>query len=249
MTSNDLIHELSKHIDKFLAKDLVGSFVELRKDCKTGILGRSSAGKFVETVVQVLQYLEKGTYDAKPQVDEYLRNLESRPSPLSDDLKICCSRIARSSYSLRNKRNIAHKGHVDPNTYDLHYTYTATQWMLSEIVRQVINTDMAIAGRMIEFIQIPVLSIVERFGDRKLVYGNLTIEMELIILLHSYYPDYVSLKVIQQSMDRRSKSGISNALSKLWNTKDIHKEGSDYVLTQQGFKKALEILSAISESD
>lgn len=249
MKSNDLIHELSKHIDESLAEDLVGSFVELRKDCKTGTLGRSSAGKFVETVVQVLQYLENSTYDAKPQVDDYLRNLESRPSPLSDDLRICCSRIARSSYSLRSKRNIAHKGDVDPNTYDLQYTYAATQWMLSEIVRQVINTDMAAAGRIIEFIQIPVPSIVERFGNRKLVYGNLTIEMELIVLLHSYYPDYISLKVIQESMDRKSKSGISNALSKLWNAKIIHKEGSNYVLTQQGFKKAFEILSNIGEPD
>ncbi len=249
MTSNDLIHELSKHVDESLASDLVSSFIELRKDCKTGTLGRSSAGKFVETVVQVLQYLENSTYDAKPQVDDYLRNLESRSSLLSDDLRICCSRIARSSYSLRNKRNIAHKGQVDPNIYDLHFTYTSAQWMLSEIVRQVITTNMAVAGRIIEFIQIPVTSIVERFGDRRLVYGNLTIEMELIVLLHSYYPGYISLKVIQQSMDRRSKSGISNALSKLWSNKIIHKEGANYVLTQQGFKKAVEILSNISEPD
>ena len=175
MTPNDLINELSKHIDESLANDLVSSFIELRKDCKTGTLGRSSAGKFVETLVQVLQYLENGTYNAKPQVDDYLRNLESRPSSLPDGLKICCSRIARSSYSLRNKRNILHKGQVDPNIYDLYFTYTASQWMLSEVVRQIINTDMAVAGRMIEFIQIPIMSVVERFGDIIFVYGKLTI--------------------------------------------------------------------------
>ena len=53
-----------------------------------------------------------------------------------------------------------HKGQVDPNIYDLYFTYAASQWMLSEIVRQIISTDMKVAGRIIEFIQIPVTSVV-----------------------------------------------------------------------------------------
>lgn len=246
MTCEDLVQELSKSIGLSLAKDLVGSFVELRKDCKTGTLDRTSAGKFVETVVQVLQYLESASFDSKPQVDEYLRNLESRSSSLSDDLKICCSRITRSCYTIRNKRNIAHKGLIDPNVYDLNYTYAAAQWTLSEIVRHVIKTDMATAGKIIEFIQIPISSVVERFGSRRLVYGALTVAEELLVLLHSYYPDFVSIGMIQKCMDRRSKTGISNALKKLWDTKLVYKEDSNYVLTQPGFVSAVEVLNKIS---
>jgi len=245
VTPDELSRQLSSRIGPVLANDLVTSFVELRKDCRTCTLGRSSAGKFIETVVQVLQYLETNRYDATPQVDSYLKTLESRASILPEDLRICCSRIARAAYTVRNKRNIAHKGTVAPNIYDLNYTYAAAQWILSEIVRQTVEADMTAAGAMIEFIQVPVSSVVERVGERRIVHGKLTIEKELLLLLHSYYPEYVPLKQIQQSMERRSKPGISNGLKNLWSAKLLHREPSGYVLTQEGFKEAVAVLSTL----
>jgi hypothetical protein len=179
-------------------------------------------------------------------VDSYLRNLESSTGPLNDDLKLCCARVARSCYTLRNKRSIAHKGSTDPNTYDLKYIYASAQWILSEIVRQVLTSDMNLAGRMIEFIQIPVSSVVEEFGGRKLVYGHLSAGKEILVLLHSYYPEYASRTEVGTSLDRRSESTISNSLNKLWKDKLIHKEESCYKLTQEGFKQARNILKNIS---
>jgi hypothetical protein len=246
MKPDDLICELSKKLDPTLAKDLVLEFTEIQHDCKTGTLGGSSGGKFIETVVQVMQFLGKGSYDEKPSVDSYLRDLESSNTLLSDDLKLCCARIARSCYTLRNKRSIAHKGSVDPNTYDLKYIYASSQWILSEMVRQVIVSNMNLAGRMIEFIQIPVSSVVEEIGNRKLVYGHLTTEKEILVLLHSYYPEYASRTEIRTSLDRRSDSTISNSLNKLWKEKLIHKDESCYKLTQEGFKEARNILKNIS---
>jgi predicted transcriptional regulator len=69
---------------------------------------------------------------------------------------------------------------------------------------------------------------------------------ELLVLLHSYYPDFVSIGMIHKCMDRRSKTGISNALKKLWDTKLVYKEDSNYVLTQPGFVSAVEVLNKIS---
>ncbi|HHT9112637.1 MAG: hypothetical protein HZA47_07540 [Planctomycetes bacterium] len=246
MNHKDLITELSKYIDNKLATDLVYEFLEIRKEIKAGILGRSSCGKFIETVVQVLQYLNNSHYDENPNVDFYLKNLESQNTAINDDFKICCSRIARSCYTLRNKRNIAHKGSVDPNIYDLRYIYTSAQWILSEIVRQVITSSMTLAGRMIEFIQIPVSTVVEDFGDRRLVYGNLSIEQELLVLLHSYYPENVSRQTLTKSLDRRSTSAISNSLNTLWNKKLVHEDKSDYKLTQEGFKESQKILQTFN---
>lgn len=245
MKTEDLISGLSKSIEPSLARDLVQDFIELRKDCQTLTFGRASFGKFVETLVQVLQFLETSKFDKKPKCDFYLKNLESSSSTLPDDLKLCCSRIARSTYTLRNKRNILHKGEVDPNVYDLNYAYSACQWILSEIVRYSINSDKALAGRMIDYIQIPISVIVEEFGDRRIVYGNLTVEKELLVLLHSYYPEPIALKDIQKSMDRRSKSAISNNLTKLWGDRLVHRDADGYKLTQPGFKKAVTIISEI----
>jgi hypothetical protein len=122
---------------------------------------------------------------------------------------------AWSEITYSNKRSIAHKGSVDPNTYDLKYIYTSSQWILSEIVRELITSDMNLAGRMIEFIQTPVSSIIEEFGNRKLVYGHLIAEKEIMVLLYSHYPEYASRKEISASLDRRSESTISNSLKKL----------------------------------
>jgi hypothetical protein len=245
MKTDDLIAELGKYLDPRLAHDLVDEFINIRSECKTGMLGRVSAGKFVETCVQVLQYLESGKYEKKPDVDQYLRTLESRATSLNDDLKITFARIARSTYTLRNKRNIAHKGEVDPNIYDLHYVLASAQWMLSEIVRQTLTGNMTTAGRMIEFIQVTVSSVIEDFGDRKLVFGKLTVDEEIIVLLYSYYPNDADVKSIEASLDRRSSSAVYMSLKKLWRKKLIHRENSSYKLTQEGFRKALEILQTL----
>ena len=245
MNSKDLITELAKQIDSKLAKDLVNDFIALRDDCKTGMMGRASVGKFVESVVQLLQFSENGSYDNKPSVDSYLRNLESRPTSFDDDLRIVCARVARAAYTLRNKRKIAHKGTVDPNIYDLRYVFSSVQWMLSEIVRQILKSDMSTAGEMIEFIQIPVSTIVEEIDDRKLVFGSFTVGQEILILLQSYYPKFIPRETIRNSLDRRSNSSISNSLGKLWKEKFIHRRGTEYKLTQEGFKKAVQILQQI----
>ena len=104
-----------------LARDLADEFTQIRRDVSTATLGRSSPGKFVETVVQCLQYLGTGNYEEKPSVDIYLRGCDSKASSLDDGLRICAARIARSMYALRSKRSMMHKGNVDPNSYDLRF--------------------------------------------------------------------------------------------------------------------------------
>jgi len=241
----DLIVALSTKLPQQLANDLVEQFIELKKDVSSGILSRSSCGKFTETVVQVLQFLETGTYDQGPAVDSYLKGLENRKSILPDDLRICASRVARTCYTFRNKRNIAHKGLVDPNTYDLRYTFFCAQWLLSEFFRQVMATDMTQAGRIIEYIQIPVSSIVEQIENRRIVYGDLTVKEELLVLLHSYYPNFIDKKSINESMDRRAEKSISNSIKSLWDDKLLHRDQNGYRLTQEGYKKAEQIISRL----
>ena len=246
MNSEELISELSKYIEPSLASDVVYHFLDIRKDCKTGTLGGSAAGKFVESVVQILQFLENKIYDRTPNVDSFLKSLESRPTCLNDDLKLCCARIARSMYTLRNKRNIAHKNSVDPNVYDLKYLYECSQWILSEIVRQVMTSNMTLAGKIVELIHIPISSCIEQLGDRKLVHRKLSVNQELLVLLYSYYPDLIPREKIGLDLDRRSKSAVSNSLKGLWKQKLIHRESATYKLTQEGFREATRILQTAS---
>ena len=151
MEKRFLVQGLAKKLPNQLVEDLISEFLSLRTECVGQILSKSTIGKFIETTVQILQFLDSGTYDKKPNVDEYLRVLESRSVNLNDDLKICCSRVARGCYSLRNKRSICHKGSIDPNMVDLKYLYSGAQWILAELVRQLMTGDMDEAKKMIDF--------------------------------------------------------------------------------------------------
>jgi len=247
LNPDDLEKILSKFINPKLAKDLVLEFIQIKNDYLTNTLGGGAPGKFIETVVQVLQYLDTGMYDKKPNVDDYLKNLESRPTSINDDLKICASRIARACYTLRNKRNISHKGDVDPNIYDLNFLFEGSKWILSELIRQCLKSDMSSAGKLIDFIQMPCSVLVEEIEGRKYIYGNLKISEEILLILHSEYPNSVNSEMIKNSLDRKSPSGISKALKKLWKEQSIHEKNHIYKLTKKGFKEAEGIITEASK--
>jgi len=100
---DELVHALEGRIPRKLATELTDDFFLMRRDLAAGMPGRAAPGKFVETLVQALQFLNDGTYDEHPSVDRALQALESS-STLSDGLRICAPRIARSMYTLRNSR-------------------------------------------------------------------------------------------------------------------------------------------------
>lgn len=243
MMPSELIDQLKRHLPPNLAADIINSFLQIKSDVITQTLERSAPGKFVETVVQILQFLDTGQFDEKPKVDDYLKNLESRSTNLPEDLRTTLARVARASYTLRSKRNIAHKGGVDPNIYDLRYLYAAAQWILSELIRQILSTDMADAGKLIEFIQIPISLIVEDFGDRRLVLKAGSSEAELLILLLHYYPMLTLVSQIHKDMNRRAYSTISNVITSAYMKRFI--EGNKqlgYKLTALGHQRATELL-------
>jgi len=246
MKIDEIIIDLSKSFPPILANDLVKEFVELRKDLQTLTLNRASAGKFIETVVQILEYLETNNYSVQPSVDGYLKNLESRSTSLNDDLKISLRRIARATYTLRNKRNILHKGQVDTNIYDLKFVYSCAQWILTEFVRQFITNDIHKAGEIVEFIQLPVNSIIESIDDRKIVHAKLSVKEEILLVLFSFYPERLTELEINKSLDRRAKTSIYKGLKDLWKEKLIHTNAKLHTLTQTGFVEAQEIMKRLS---
>lgn len=250
INSEELINKLSDKLPDKLATDLVESFIQLKRDVATETLERSSPGKFVETVVQVLQYIDEKKYDKKPEVDNYLKNLDSQPKNLPDDLRITLARVARASYTLRSKRSIAHKGEIDPNIYDLRFLFSASQWILSELVRQVLSGDMDTAGKIIELIQIPVSPIVEDFGERRLVLKAGTAEEELLTLLLSYLPEYINVSQIHVDMNRRARSTVSNVISSAYGKRYIEgNKQKGFKLTITGHRMAMNCVQKVVKND
>lgn len=240
-----LVGLLEAKLPRRIAAALVDEFLQIRVDVATGTVGRSSAGKFVETTVRALQHLDDGAVQKKPDVDKYLRTLDSSGSTLDDGLKICASRVARSVYTLRNKRSIAHAGEVDPNTYDLAFLLHAVQWVLAEFVRVIAGSSMKEAGALVGAINAPVGGLVDDLGGRKVVLPDLSAQDEVLVLLHDQHPSPVAVSDLKAAMRRRAPSTIRNAINGLWRDKLIEGDAkSGYQLTAKGYDAANVIIAA-----
>lgn len=246
MDRDGLVAALETALPGPLAADLADQFLEIRRDVASGVLGRAAPGKFVETVVQGLQALEnQGQYDDQPNVEGYLRGIESRQSPLPDGLRICASRLARAMYALRSKRNIVHKSDVDPSGYDLRLLYAGAQWVLAELLALAQGISGEQAGRLIAQVQLPAGELVEVLGDRRLVYGDMTVREEALVLLMSHYPEPVSAATVKSSLDRRSPGSVANTLTELWRDKLVHRRpDKQLVLTEPGLREAIRVAEA-----
>ena len=246
MTPKAIVQEISNAIPQELAEDIVDSFMSIRLDASNNVLERSSPGKFVETIVQILQYLDTGSYSVSfkaGQIDDYLKNAESRPHDLSPNLKLVVTRVARAMYSLRNTRGIIHKGEINPNAFDLRFLYYTSQWILSEIIRHLLKTEIEKVGELIEYVQVPLATNVEDFGDRRLVLPDLTVKSEILVLLHHYYPNRTAVSQLRLDMRLRTPKTVMNTLPSLRKSKLIEGDSQrGYKLTHLGFQEVLSVL-------
>lgn len=239
MDEGRLASALTGLLGSVLAKEIAQDFIKIRHDYATKTLERASPGKFVETFVQSLQQIATGGYDAQPKVDGYLNSRVETHTCLPDGLRICAARIARSIYTLRNKRNIAHKNEVDPNTFDLAYIHQGTAWIMAELIRSASGLTMQEAGALIELIQTPVGSLVEDIGGLRLIHADVSVKAELMILLHSYYPSTVPTSDILASLSRRDPKNVQRRLRELYNLKWVHGDSeAGFRLTQAGHRAA-----------
>jgi hypothetical protein len=228
-----------------LAQELTALFVQIRQDYATKTLERSSPGKFVETFIQCCQFMTSGRWDKKPKADSALQNLESEIK-IPEGLRVCAARYARAMYTLRNRRSIAHKNAINPNISDLRLIHESAAWIMAEMVRNASDLTMREAEVLIDRIQAPVGSLVEEIGGTRLVHANVSIRSELLILLHSYYPEWAPLSHLRKSLAARNPRSVSNQLSAMSSEKLVHHdEAGGYRLTQPGYAAAMEVIKSL----
>ncbi len=242
-----LARALSGLVGDNLAKELVGDFIKIRMDYSTKTLERASPGKFVEALVQCLQQMARGAFDRKPDVDKYLGVQVENETKLPDGLRICAARVARSIYTLRNKRNIAHKNEVDANTCDLAFIHQGAAWIMAEMIRIASGITMEEAGALIALVQTPVGTLVEEIDGVRLVHADVSVSGEILLLLHSHYPDRVLAAQLYDSMKARNQGSIRNKLRDLRTKKLIHGDAKPgYRLTQTGYSAAVAEISVLT---
>ncbi len=102
------------------------------------------------------------------------------------------------------------------------------------------------AGELIELIQSPVGSLVEEIDGTRLVHADLSVGGEILVLLHSHYPQAIPLTSIQASLKAWSEGSVRNRLNKLRAEKLVHGDTkSGYRLTQAGHAAAVKEIKAL----
>jgi hypothetical protein len=230
-----------------VADGLAEQYRILRRDVVTGTLGRTAPRKFVEHFVQALQHICTGAYDASPNVDHFLRTVDSTHPTLDEGLRICSARLARSIYSLRSKRNIAHIGSIDPNTADLKLLLSGADWILCELLRQNTPTSSADAEHVVASVLTPLSPVLEDIDAQKVVFGGLNARSEILVLLHSVYPAGMTLDELCNHANRRAPDTIRKESRALWNERSVVGTPKDgYRLSSQGFRLAEEVICQCS---
>lgn len=245
MDRDRLVAALSADLPAELADDLVNGFLTIRRDAATRTYERAAPGKFVETLVQVLQHKATGSYDARPNIEGFLHREVENHATLDDGLRICAARVGRAIYTLRNKRNIAHKGAIDPNSYDLEFVHGAARWVVAELLRQARNTTMEEAGMLVDMVHAPLSRVVEEIDGRRLVHGKMLTREEILVLLQHHYPNRAPLASITEDLDRRSRGSVRARISELYRDKLIQGDARNgYRLTTAGYDEAAKIAVA-----
>jgi hypothetical protein len=240
-----IVKALTASLGSELAKEIVADFAKVRQDFATRTLERASPGKFVETFVQCLQHIGTGAYDAKPDVDRYLDKVVENQTKLPEGLRVCAARAARTMYTMRNKRNIAHKNEIDPNVPDLALLERMASWIMTELVRGAQGVSMEEAAALIELLQAPVGALVEEINGVRLVHAHVSIRAEVLILLHHRYPEFVSVADMRASVGSKRASSIAARLAEMKSEKLIFGDAKQgYRLTQAGHAAALKEVAA-----
>jgi hypothetical protein len=90
---------------------------------------------------------------------------------------------------------------------------------MAELVRVAKGVSMQEAGALIELLQTPVGTLVEEIDGTRTVHADVGVGDELLILLHSHYPDRVAVSDLVRSLARRSASTVRNRIRDLYSRK------------------------------
>ena len=120
---------------------------------------------------------------------------------------------------------------------------------MAELLRNASGITMEEAGSLIEMVQSPVGTLVEEIDGTRLVHAKVSIKVEILILLHSHYPERIPADEIFKSMSARSSGSVRNRMSELRGEKFLHGDAKiGYRLTQAGHKAAIEEIRSLQHS-
>ncbi len=239
----NILNQLENHIDRNLLNRLLQEYKEVKENFfsqdweKTGI----HAGKFCEITIAILQYLKTGKAINLNDIKfgEIYCELINMPKQTPEDevVTLIIPRVARSAYTIRSKRSIAHIKDVDPSYLDCTFLTAVCDWIMSEFLRLYHTSNAKVVNDIISGLIEREVPIIEEFGtDIMILKPSLSGRIQILFVLYYFYPEFVDEKNLSKFIKNKTCANITTSLRNLEKDGFIYRKNKKCKLTKRGIK-------------
>ena len=201
----------------------------------------SHAAKFSEIILALIENkVSRHPVNLyKIRFSNLFEKIRQYPKSNAEDeiLTLAIPTVAKSVYTLRNKKNVAHVKTIDPDFVDSIYCVTACDWILSELVLLFLKKDEKESYELICSMLEKKIPLIEEFENGTIVIlrKDLSKSSEILLALYHHYPKRISNSDLKKMLRIPSKS-LYVYLKRLEEQKLIHRTENGSKLTLLGVK-------------
>ena len=239
--------QLSSKIDKSIVTELLKEYVETKKswflnDPEKTIL---HAGKFSEMTMVAIKNIFDGSVinfnniDFDSLYNEIKNSPRSSPTTAEEELLyLAIPRVARSLYTIRSKKRVAHIKTLDPNFLDSYYVLNACDWILSSFLLLYHTTDVKKVAMIINSLVERKIPLIQEFEDGGIIVLKpyLDFKWELLIVLY-HQNKRVTNSELKNILKPKYLQLLTTNLADLEKEKLIHRNREGAIITKLGIQK------------
>lgn len=227
MVQTDIEEALAKLPDP-LSTALLDSYDKIRVNYfeKKWEPSELNGGKLCEVTLRILEWYSSSPRFFTPlgqsirNFGQATRRFENNTN-LPDSIRFHIPEALRFLYTLRNKRGVAHiHNKVSPNHMDSEAVVSLSSWVMAELVRLLNNLQVSEATKIVENIMSKRTPLVwEVNGKKRVLNSDLRTKDQILLLLYSSYPEYISDVDLYEWTGYSNKSTFVNQI-----LPDLHKQ-------------------------
>lgn len=236
--------QLSSKINHSIVVELLKEYKEVKRawflnDPEKTIL---HSGRFSEMVMAALKNIFNGIVIDLNSInfDSLYNEMKNIPKSTAEEelLYLAIPRVARSIYTIRNKKRVAHVKTFDPNTLDGFYVLNACDWILSSFLLLYHTSDVKEVGRIIMSIVEKKIPFIQEFEDGGIVVlkPQLNFKWQLLLVLY-HHNRRVSNPELKNAIKPKYTQLLTTSLADLEKEKLIHRNKEGSIITKLGIQK------------
>lgn len=247
MTSN-IINQLSL-IDKKIACDLLDEYRTVKKESLIGDWPNClvHSGRFAELTLAFIKIIYDRTQININQIhfDTLYNELTNKPKPNPEDeiLLLAVPHAAKTIYTIRNKKKVAHIKAIDPDFLDGTVSSEICDWILSQFVLLKCNSNPKEVSEFIHSLIDRRIPLIEEFEDGSLLVLNekATFRGEFLLALNKVNKR-VTKEEIKQLIKVEYQQKLNTTINDLEKKRFIHVNNDGIIITRLGIQEAEKII-------